>query len=185
MALRAINVSTSEIVQPDEAFERLFIQEYRRCVAVAYGILADAQEAEDVAQEAFVSFHGRHDPAAPFAAAWLHRAASHLALNAIRSKRRRERREREEALAHSRIHDARSTALDPSASLERAEQQRLVRDVLRRIPRRSAMVLSLRYSGLSYAEVASALGCRAGDVGTMLRRAEKAFRKESDRETHL
>ena len=45
-------------------------------------------------------------------------------------------------------------------------------------PARSAAVLALRYSGLSYAEVAAALGVGVGQVGTMLRRAEAALRKE-------
>jgi RNA polymerase sigma-70 factor (ECF subfamily) len=41
----------------------------------------------------------------------------------------------------------------------------------------------LRYSGLSYAEVATALGMKVGNVGTLLRRAENALRKEVNRAT--
>jgi RNA polymerase sigma-70 factor (ECF subfamily) len=40
------------------------------------------------------------------------------------------------------------------------------------------MVLALRYSGLSYAEVASSLGIGVNAVGTRLRRAEARLRKE-------
>jgi RNA polymerase sigma-70 factor (ECF subfamily) len=50
--------------------------------------------------------------------------------------------------------------------------------VLARLPERSAVLLVLRYSGLSYAEIASALDVRASSVGTLLRRAEEAFRRE-------
>jgi DNA-directed RNA polymerase specialized sigma24 family protein len=39
-------------------------------------------------------------------------------------------------------------------------------------------VLVLRHSGLSYAEVAEAMNVKTGHVGTMLRRAESALRKE-------
>jgi DNA-directed RNA polymerase specialized sigma24 family protein len=46
-----------------------------------------------------------------------------------------------------------------------------------------AMVLVLRHGGLSYAEVASAMDVKQGDVGTMLRRAESALRKEVERAT--
>jgi len=53
-----------------------------------------------------------------------------------------------------------------------------VRTVLARIPERSAALLALRYSGLSYAEIAQALDVRASSVGTLLRRAEDAFRRE-------
>ncbi len=47
-----------------------------------------------------------------------------------------------------------------------------------RLPERSAAVLALRYSGLSYAEIATATGTRVTHIGTMLRRAEQALRKE-------
>jgi DNA-directed RNA polymerase specialized sigma24 family protein len=38
--------------------------------------------------------------------------------------------------------------------------------------------LTLRYAGLSYAEIATALDVRASSIGTLLRRAEEAFRRE-------
>ena len=181
MALRATNMSRSRAEPAEEAFDRLFVQEYRRVVIIARRIVNDADEAEDVAQEVFASFHGRHDAAALFAPAWLHRAASHLALNAVRSRKRRSRREQTEGLAGVRIAPA-TISENPAVSAERAEQCRLVRSVLSHLPQRSAQVLALRYSGLAYAEIAAAMRCGPGDVGTMLRRAEAAFRKEYERE---
>jgi RNA polymerase sigma-70 factor (ECF subfamily) len=53
-----------------------------------------------------------------------------------------------------------------------------VRAALTRLPRRHAVVLVLRHSGLSYAEIAAALGLSPGSVGTTVRRAESALRKE-------
>src|SRR2546421_11978451 len=76
-----------------QAFEALFVAEYPKVVGVANRVLVDRAEAEDVAQEVFLDFHRRHSPTAPYAAAWLHRAAWHTALNRIRGRRRRERRE--------------------------------------------------------------------------------------------
>ena len=66
--------------------------------------------------------------------------------------------------------------------LERASRHE-VRAALGRLPRRAATVLVLRHSGLSYAEVAEAMGVGTGQVGTMLRRAEAALRKEIERAT--
>jgi DNA-directed RNA polymerase specialized sigma24 family protein len=43
------------------------------------------------------------------------------------------------------------------------------------------VALVLRHSGLSYAEVAAALHLSPGSVGTTVRRAESALRKEMDR----
>jgi RNA polymerase sigma-70 factor (ECF subfamily) len=157
---------------PADAFERLFLTEYGRVVAVAYRVLADRGEAEDVAQEVFIDFHRRHPADADFAAAWLHRAAAHAALNRIRSRKRRERREQ----AGSGV-DVTALA-DPEREVELREQSRQVRDALRRLPKKAASVLALRYSGLSYVEVAAALGVGTGQIGTLLRRAEHALRKE-------
>ena len=50
-----------------------------------------------------------------------------------------------------------------------------------RLPLHSAAVPLLRHSGLSYTEVAEAMGVKTGSVGTMLRRAEAALRKEVER----
>ena len=69
-------------------------------------------------------------------------------------------------------------APDPERVVESQETRRQVREALARLPRKPAAVLTLRYSGLSYAEVADALGVGVGQVGTLLRRAEAALRKE-------
>ncbi len=166
------------------AFERLFAAEYARVVAIAQRVLADAHEAEDAAQEVFYAFHRQHNADAPFAAAWLHAAAAHTALNIVRGKRRRARRETAEALAGARLQESDEAALDPQRALERAERCREVREALGRLQERQAAVLALRYSGLSYADVSSALGIPADQVGTVLRRAELALRKEMTVEPH-
>ena len=140
--------------------------------AIAARVLADQAAAEDVAQEVFLDLHRRfgNDPGAQ-APAWLHAAAVHTALNVIRSRRRRGAREE---------HFATGSALsaDPQAAVEIAETRRAVRAALARVPARDASVLALRYSGLSYAETAAALGIGVNGVGTMLRRAEARLRKE-------
>ena len=157
---------------PGDPFDRLFASEYGKVVAVANRVLADRAEAEDVAQEGFLDFHRRHSPDAGYASAWLHRAAVHTALNRIRGRRRRERRE----LADSNNRDR--TVLDPQVVVEIEEDRRQVRRALARLPRKAGSVLALRYSGLSYVEVGAALGVGANQVGTLLRRAEHALRKE-------
>ncbi len=46
------------------------------------------------------------------------------------------------------------------------------------LPTRQAELLLLRHEGLSYDEVAAALGLNPASVGTLLARAQQAFRKE-------
>jgi RNA polymerase sigma factor (sigma-70 family) len=161
-----------------DPFERLFLEEYPKVVAIAYRVLADRTAAEDVAQEVFIQFHRRLSPDAERAAGWLHAAAVHSALNLIRGERRRALRE----TAHA-LDPAQPPSDNPEQLVEQADDRRKVRRALSKLPRRTAALLMLRYSGLSYAEVATALGMKVGNVGTLLRRAEEALRKEVNRAT--
>ena len=100
----------------------------------------------------------------------------HTALNVLRGERRRDRRQLLVQVVSS-LPSAEDTVID-------RERRAEIRRVLRRLPRRSAAVLVMRHGGMSYVEIAEALGVKVGNVGTLLRRAESALRKEMDRETH-
>src|SRR5207244_7504243 len=175
MNLGARRLST--LRSDDEAFEELFTAEYARVVGIANRVLADPNEAEDVAQEVFIDFHRLHSATAEYAPAWLHRAAAHASLNRLRGARRRQKREFAQAL------EAEDKTLDPQKQAEVAEDRRRLRDALGRLAPKPAAVLVLRASGLSYAEVAQALGIGIGQIGTLLRRAEETLRKEVTRGT--
>jgi RNA polymerase sigma-70 factor (ECF subfamily) len=163
----------------NEAFESLFTAEYARVVSIANRVLADAHEAEDVAQEVFIDFHRLHSASADYAPAWLHRAAVHSALNRLRGAKRRQRREISQAAQEG------DQTMDPQKQLELNEDRRRVREALGRMAPKPAAVLVLRASGLSYAEVARSLGIGIGQVGTLLRRAEETLRKEVTRGTSI
>ncbi|MDP9430212.1 MAG: hypothetical protein M3Q47_15720 [Actinomycetota bacterium] len=70
----------------------VFRREYLRVVGVAARVLGSRDSAEDVAQEVFLSF-GRSSVPAGEAGGWLTVAATHTALNLLRSGRRRSARE--------------------------------------------------------------------------------------------
>lgn len=163
----------------EDSFEALFSAEYGRVAGIANRVLADPHEAEDVAQEVFIDFNRLHSASAPYAAAWLYRAAAHKALNRVRGRRRRERRELTQATEEG------ARTIDPQHMLEVSEDRRQVRQALARLAPKPATVLVLRASGLSYAEVAQALGVGIGQIGTLLRRAEAALRKEVTRGTSI
>jgi RNA polymerase sigma-70 factor (ECF subfamily) len=159
------------------AFERVFRAEYARVVRVAYRVVGDQGEAEDVAQDVFIAFYRAHPADAAYAGPWLHRAAAHTALNVIRARDRRSAREARDAAERGNVADPEGTALE-------RERAREVRETLARMPRQAAELLALRYSGLSYAEVAAATGTNVDQIGTRLRRAHDAFRKEVSRAGH-
>src|SRR5256886_7103720 len=105
----------------DEAFEALFTAEYGRVVGIANRVLADPQEAEDVAQEVFIDFHRLHSATSAYAAPWLFRAAAHRALNRVRGRKRRERRELAQA------QDETANTMDPQAQAEVNEDRIRIR----------------------------------------------------------
>lgn len=161
------------------AFERFFREHYAAVVRIACGVTGDQQAAQDVAQDVFIAAMRRFpDPGASgHAPAWVRVAAAHAALNAIRGERRRGHRQQ-------------LTGIDvappgPEEAALDSESRAEVRQALCRLPKRHATVLVLRHSGLSYAEVAEVINVKVGQVGTMLRRAESALRKELSDATRI
>ena len=154
-----------------EAFDRLFLAEYTRVTGIANRVLADPAEAEDVAQEVFIRFTGstRRWPISRRPGCIAPRHMPPSTGSGISGARR----------ASAGYEPA--TALDPALAAEASYQRGMVREAMRRIPEKQAAVLALRYSGLSYAEVAQALGVGIGQVGTLLRRAEARLRQEVTR----
>ncbi len=154
------------------AFERFFREQYPVVVRIAFGVVGDAQVAQDVAQDVFISAFRRFpDLGEPdHAGGWMRVAAAHMALNTIRGERRRDRRQQLSGIEVAPM-GPEEVVLDRESRIE-------VRRAVSRLPRRAATVLVLRHNGLSYAEVAEAMNVKVGHVGTMLRRAESALRKE-------
>jgi RNA polymerase sigma-70 factor (ECF subfamily) len=166
----------------EAGFERLFQEHWGRVVGVLFRLVGDPDEAEDLALETFWRLHcrppaelealnGEPVPAEQRLGGWLYRVATRLGYNALRARRRRQRYE-EEAGRLALEEDRPPT---PDQALELAEQRQCVQRILAELPPRQAQVLVLRHSGLSYSEIAAALGVAAGSVGTLLARAERAF----------
>jgi RNA polymerase sigma-70 factor (ECF subfamily) len=157
------------------AFEDLFLRHYAAVYRVLYGVVGDAQEAEDLAQETFTALY-RQPPRLDGSGAlggWLYRVAVNRAYNALRSKQRLQRR---------LVWAEPEQESDPQDEYLRREERERVRAALSRLPERTAKLLLLRYAGLSYAEIAGALDLAPGSVGTLLARAERAFESAYERE---
>ena len=151
--------------------EDVFRRSYPLVVGVAARVLGSRDQAEDVAQDVFISF-GRTSVPAGEARGWLSVAAAHTALNLLRSGRRRASREETVAASDDAV------VSDVADAVVVLDERRRVRAALARLPRKQAVALVLRHSGLSYAEVAAALELSPTSVGTTVRRAEAALREE-------
>jgi RNA polymerase sigma-70 factor, ECF subfamily len=161
------------------AFARLYDEHWTGVHRLLARLLGDAEAAGDLAQEVFVQlFRKPPEPGGAPVRAWLSRVALHCGYNALRSDRRR--RTREDAVARdpalSPIGGGEAGMADITDAANRAEERDLVRRALVRLSERHRDCLVLRSEGLSYAEIAAALGIAQGSVGTLLARAERAFK---------
>ncbi len=152
------------------AFETVFHAHYERIARAIFRIVRDPARAEELAVDVFWKFWRTPRAHGDRAGGWLYRAAIRTALNDLRRHARAARNER--------LSDAIPASATPEEARAAQEQQEHVREVLAALPARQAELLLLRNSGLSYDEVASALGLNPASVGTLLSRAQQAFRKE-------
>jgi len=152
-------------------FDAVFEAYWPRIHQFLIHFTGDPQEAQDLALETFIRLHdrpallnGRHN-----VPGWLYRVAANLGYNALRAEKRR------------REYEAKAGSIqggdDPAETAEVRQERLQVRRILSEIRPRSARLLLLRHAGLSYREVAEALGVAPGSVGTLLGRAEKEFEK--------
>ncbi len=133
---------------------------------VAYRLLGDRAEAEEVTQEALVRAYLRWRRVAPHAEAWVARVATNLALDV---HRRRARHRRHAPRLVGAPHDA-DHAAGLVARLDLVEG-------LRRLPRRQREVVALRYlADVSEADTAALLGLSPGTVKQHAHRGLTALR---------
>jgi RNA polymerase sigma factor (sigma-70 family) len=143
-----------------DAYPRLFNEAYR----VAYRLLGDRTEAEDVAAETCARAYSRWRSVADYAEPWCVRVAANQALDLLRSRARAAKRGRVER-----------TARDESVvSIERLD----LFAALSALPRRQREVVVLRYLGdQSEEQTASLLGLSVGSVKTHASRGIQRLRE--------
>jgi len=153
-------------------FDTLFLRHYPRIVDLIGRVVRDQAQAEHLAADVFWKLYRKApDGRDGRLGGWLYRAALRAALDALKVA---SRRSRHETAAHAEY--ARTAAPgDPLEDLLALERQAQVRTVLARMKPKQARLLLLRASGLSYQEVADALGLNARSIGTQLARAEASF----------
>ena len=165
--------SPGSTTAPNEAgldFDALFATGYRRLARLLYRVTGDFGRAEEAASEAFWRLYCKPPAADTNIDGWLYRTGLRLALDQLKKDRRRARYEALGSLF--------GLAASPHQVLEQTEERARVRQVLGTLKTEQVALILLRAEGLSYAELAVALRVKQGSVGTLLARAEEAFRKE-------
>jgi RNA polymerase sigma-70 factor (ECF subfamily) len=157
-------------IESADKFNQLFAANYTALTRIVYRVVGDIGWAEELAAEAFWKLH-RNPPASDQnLCGWLYRTGLRLALDNLK---KRKRRAHYEALA-----PAPEVTQSPEEALEQLEQQVRVRQALAALKPEQAALLVLRSEGYSLDEMASILTLNPSSVGTLLARADVAFRKE-------
>jgi RNA polymerase sigma-70 factor (sigma-E family) len=143
------------------SFELAFDGLYRLAYKVAFRIVGDRPEAEDIAQEALARASLRWPRLHEHPEGWVSRVSFNLAIDRYRRRRREPR-----------------VALGPIGVVDDEVSERVdLVAALRRLPRRQREVVVLRYlADLSESDVAAALGCSVGAVKTHGSRGLAALR---------
>lgn len=165
---------------------QLIVETYqRRVIDVAYRLLGDRDEAEDIAQETFLKVYLSAESYQPKAGlfTYLYTIAINMALNRLRKKKRERwfsldvfKKEGEGGMGSEVPADPEDR---PDLSFEQAERETVVRRALDVLPpaQKTAVVLS-RYEGLSYKQIAEVMDISVPAVESKLHRAKQTLRKE-------
>jgi RNA polymerase sigma-70 factor, ECF subfamily len=167
----------------EAAFDQLFQRNAGRAYQIASRFLPTPQDAEDVAQEALLQVfaaRSRWRPTAKFTT-WLYRIVVNLSLKQLRKAKS------PAALALAAPpHEAgqgdreppASQADEPEHALLEKELAEVVVKAIHALPPNQRMAVTLhRFEGLSYAEIAAAMGCSISAVEALLHRAKQTLKK--------
>jgi RNA polymerase sigma-70 factor (ECF subfamily) len=172
---RLYQQTSLENTQAAVDFDSIFHAYWSKVRTLLANLVGDPDEAEDLALEVFWRLY-KQTPAIyeiQSIGGWIYRVATNLGYNALRSRKRRRHYEESAGIDHLNS----ESGENPAVQVEKAEQRRQIRQILSQMKPRSAQILILRYSGLSYAEIAAALDLSPASIGTFLARAEREFEK--------
>jgi RNA polymerase sigma-70 factor (family 1) len=156
------------------AFETLFHAYYAPLCSFAYRYLGARDLAEEIVQEVFLCIWERRESwdVRTSVRSYLLTSVRNAALSYLRHERVVRRRQAEVRDSHE------SVAASPEACALEAETVVAVRQAIARLPDRCRLVFTLhREQGLTYAEVAEALGISPRTVEVQIGRALKSLRK--------
>lgn len=163
-----------DVTDTTERLNLMFRAHYARIARVIGRVIRDRARAEELAVDVFLKWWRTPSAHGDRAEGWLVRTAVRLALDELRRVNRRRRLD----YVLNRMRLAPPT---PGDVYDARSDQARARAALAAISRRGAALLLLRSEGLSYQDLAAALNLNPSSVGSLLARAQAAFRKEYEK----
>jgi RNA polymerase sigma-70 factor, ECF subfamily len=181
-------ISASLVTNLEDGFERLVIAYQHRLYGFALRLAGNPQDAEEIAQDAFVRAYralSTYDPpqtATLRVRPWLFQ----IALNVFRN-RLRQVRPQQVPLDHADedgeffLHLEADRREQPEQALDSAESERRLAGLITALPEHFRIAIVLRHvEGLSYAEMAALLGQPTGTLKAHVHRAVKQLQRALD-----
>ena len=186
LALRDPDTRLMLSVRDDEggAFEELVERYQHRLVGVLHHLVGDAAEAEDLAQDVFLRVYRarkKYRARCKFST-WFFTIANNLALNALRTRRRKR-------VVRLNVHDSgplgprpaeqlvQDSGSQPVRKIQQQELAGLVRQALDGLNERQRLAVVLnKFEDMNYAEIAEIMGLTSKAVKSLLCRARTNLR---------
>jgi RNA polymerase sigma-70 factor (ECF subfamily) len=167
----------------ESGFEELVKEHTGKVVGLAWRLVGNHEDAEDIAQEAFLRLHRS---LAEFRgesriSTWLYRTTTRLAIDYLRRERikRKVFFFRQDNDSPDPVDLASDPLRNPAREFQSQEAMRSLRKSLQKLSARQQVIFTLRhYEGLALKEIAEHLGIETGTVKAHLHRAITQLRKD-------
>ena len=167
----------------ESSFELLVKEHTGKVIALAWRLVGNREEAEDLAQEAFLRLH-RSLPkfrGESRISTWLYRTTTRLAIDYLRRERIKRKLFffRQDNSAPDPVELASDPRNNPGRTFQSQEAMQALRKSMEKLSSRQQVVFTLRhYEGLPLKEIAEHLGLKIGTVKAHLHRAVTQLRKD-------
>ncbi|WP_341300864.1 RNA polymerase sigma factor [Lysinibacillus sp. FSL H8-0500] len=152
---------------------------YRTC----YYMLRNAQDAEDLCHDVFVTVFRQDWKSIEHTRAWIMRIAMNQCLNLLKKKQTQLKKQHQVQLLHEQT-AATIKSVDTLVSEKVAEEE--WQELLKQLPEKLMAVVTLRYIGeLSLTEIAATLNIPVGTVKSRLHKALKIMRQKLQQNQNL
>ena len=161
-----------------ENFKRKFLPFHPKLFRIAYALVENKADAEDILQDAYFKLWNKRDdlPDIDNPEAFCVTLVKNLSLDFLRSPRANRREEKIEEIFML------ATDSSPEKELETKDKERQIRQLISRLPENQRQVIRLRgIDDCSMDEIEQITGLNAVNIRVLLSRARKVIREQFDK----